>query len=66
MTDLVDRPELRLFLALGIGLLVGVERERSKGEGPSRGAAGQEGNNGKGNEKALGEHGEQYSVGVPA
>ena len=40
MTDLVDRPELRLFLALGIGLLVGVERERSKGEGPSRGAAG--------------------------
>jgi hypothetical protein len=33
---------------------------------PSRGAAGQEGNNGKGNEKAFGEHGEQYSVGVPA
>jgi uncharacterized membrane protein (DUF4010 family) len=40
MIALVDRPELRLFLALGIGLLVGVERERSKGEGPSRGAAG--------------------------
>jgi len=40
VTALVDRPELRLFLALGIGLLVGVERERSKGEGPSRGAAG--------------------------
>lgn len=40
MNDLLDRPELRLLLALGIGLLVGVERERSKGSGPSRGAAG--------------------------
>lgn len=40
MNDLLDRPELRLLLALGIGLLVGVERERSKGQGPSRGAAG--------------------------
>lgn len=40
MNALIDRPELRLFLALGIGLLVGVERERSKGEGPGRRAAG--------------------------
>lgn len=40
MNDLLDRPELRLLLALGIGLLVGIERERSKGSGPSRGAAG--------------------------
>lgn len=40
MNDLLDRPELRLLLALGIGLLVGVERERSKGDGPTRGAAG--------------------------
>lgn len=29
-----------LLLALGIGLLVGLERERRKGEGPQRGAAG--------------------------
>ncbi|MFM1959865.1 MAG: hypothetical protein RL588_1382 [Pseudomonadota bacterium] len=40
MTALVDLPELQLLLALGIGLLVGVERERSKGSGPNRGAAG--------------------------
>lgn len=33
--------ELRgLAVALGVGLLVGVERERRKGEGPGRGAAG--------------------------
>lgn len=31
---------LGLSLALGIGLLVGAERERRKGSGPSRGAAG--------------------------
>ncbi|MFM8376980.1 MAG: MgtC/SapB family protein, partial [Phenylobacterium sp.] len=36
----LEQPELKLLLALGIGLLVGVERERSKGSGPSRGAAG--------------------------
>lgn len=29
-----------LVVALGIGLLIGVERERSKGSGPTRGAAG--------------------------
>src|SRR5260221_8398453 len=29
-----------LAVALGIGLLVGLERERRKGRGPSRGAAG--------------------------
>jgi uncharacterized membrane protein (DUF4010 family) len=31
---------LRLAIALGIGLLIGAERERRKGEGPQRGAAG--------------------------
>ncbi|WP_322819811.1 DUF4010 domain-containing protein [Tepidiforma sp.] len=31
---------LRLAVALGIGLLLGAERERRKGEGPRRGAAG--------------------------
>jgi uncharacterized membrane protein (DUF4010 family) len=31
---------LRLGIALGIGLLIGAERERRKGEGPIRGAAG--------------------------
>ena len=30
----------RLLIALGIGLLLGLERERHKGEGPSRGASG--------------------------
>ena len=30
----------RLAVALGIGLLVGLERERRKGDGPGRGAAG--------------------------
>jgi len=29
-----------LLVALGIGLLIGLERERQKGEGPSRGSAG--------------------------
>lgn len=33
-------PEWRLFTALAIGLLVGMERERSKGTGKSRAAAG--------------------------
>ena len=38
---MIDMDELRgLAVALGIGLLVGVERERRKGEGPERGAAG--------------------------
>ncbi|MFM8753375.1 MAG: MgtC/SapB family protein [Phenylobacterium sp.] len=40
MNALVEQPEFKLLLALGIGLLVGVERERSKGDGPTRGAAG--------------------------
>ncbi len=31
---------LRLAVALGIGLLIGAERERRKGEGPHRAAAG--------------------------
>ncbi len=35
-----DREGLRLAVALGIGLLLGAERERHKGEGPTRGAAG--------------------------
>ncbi len=38
---MVDALTLKgLLAALGIGLLVGIERERSKGEGPSRAAAG--------------------------
>ena len=36
MTD----PVLGLTVALGVGLLLGAERERRKGEGPDRGAAG--------------------------
>jgi uncharacterized membrane protein (DUF4010 family) len=31
---------VRLLVALGVGLLLGLERERRKGEGPTRGAAG--------------------------
>lgn len=31
---------IRLAIALGIGLLIGIERERRKGEGPARAAAG--------------------------
>ena len=31
---------MNLLVALGIGLLLGVERERHKGRGPGRGAAG--------------------------
>ena len=33
-------PVIGLLLALGIGLLIGLERERRKGEGPNRRAAG--------------------------
>lgn len=33
-------PALRLLVALGIGLLIGAERERRKGAGPTRSAAG--------------------------
>ena len=40
MNAFLEQPEFKLLLALGIGLLVGVERERSKGDGPTRGAAG--------------------------
>lgn len=36
----LERPEGRLAIALGIGLLIGAERERRKGEGPSRAGAG--------------------------
>lgn len=35
-----DHLVVRLAIALGIGLLIGVERERRKGEGPSRAPAG--------------------------
>src|SRR5262249_49584123 len=35
-----DNPEWRLAIALAIGLLIGAEREKRKGEGPQRGAAG--------------------------
>jgi uncharacterized membrane protein YhiD involved in acid resistance len=36
----MDAVILNLAVALGIGLLIGVERERRKGEGPSRSSAG--------------------------
>jgi uncharacterized membrane protein (DUF4010 family) len=36
----LDRPEGRLAIALGIGLVIGAERERRKGEGPRRSPAG--------------------------
>ena len=38
--DLLNRPEWRLAVALGIGLIIGAERERRKGRGRNRGAAG--------------------------
>lgn len=38
--DLLELPEGRLAVALGIGLVIGAERERRKGEGPSRHGAG--------------------------
>ena len=37
---ILDPVILNLIVALGIGLLIGAERERRKGEGPSRSAAG--------------------------
>ena len=36
----LDLPEGRLAIALGIGLVIGAERERRKGEGPGREGAG--------------------------
>src|SRR6187549_1896917 len=36
----MDPAILSIAVALGIGLLIGVERERRKGEGPERAAAG--------------------------
>ncbi len=36
----LERPEGRLAIALGIGLVIGAERERRKGEGPVRVGAG--------------------------
>jgi uncharacterized membrane protein (DUF4010 family) len=36
----LERPEGRLAIALGIGLVIGAERERRKGEGPDRSGAG--------------------------
>lgn len=38
--DLLEQPEGRLAVALGIGLVIGAERERRKGEGPIRHGAG--------------------------
>jgi uncharacterized membrane protein (DUF4010 family) len=37
---LFERPDWRLLIALAIGLLIGVERERRKGEGEARAPAG--------------------------
>src|ERR1017187_3609193 len=37
---IIDPVILNLAVALGIGLLIGAERERRKGEGPSRSPAG--------------------------
>jgi uncharacterized membrane protein (DUF4010 family) len=37
---MIAAPWLNFLVAIGIGLLVGIERERSKGEGPSRRPAG--------------------------
>jgi uncharacterized membrane protein (DUF4010 family) len=36
----LDPTILKILVALGVGLIVGAERERRKGEGPTRGAAG--------------------------
>lgn len=36
----LDHPYASWTVALGLGLLIGVERERRKGEGPGRGSAG--------------------------
>ncbi|UTD27538.1 MgtC/SapB family protein [Bradyrhizobium sp. WD16] len=38
--DVADSVIVKLAVALGIGLLIGLERERRKGEGPQRAAAG--------------------------
>ena len=38
--ELSDPTLLGFVIALGIGLLIGIDRERHKGEGPSREAAG--------------------------
>lgn len=38
--DLFARPEWRVLVALAIGLLIGIERERHKGAGPRRAPAG--------------------------
>jgi uncharacterized membrane protein (DUF4010 family) len=40
MTQLLDRPEWRLLVALAIGFLIGSERERRKGDGAAREPAG--------------------------
>lgn len=40
MPDLAGLPVLGIAVALGCGLLIGLERERRKGEGPDRAAAG--------------------------
>jgi uncharacterized membrane protein (DUF4010 family) len=40
MTMIANSPVMSAAVALGIGLLVGAERERRKGEGPARAAAG--------------------------
>lgn len=40
MPDLSGLPVLGIAVALGCGLLIGLERERRKGEGPDRAAAG--------------------------
>jgi hypothetical protein len=39
-TRLMGYPWFNFAVALGLGLLIGLERERSKGEGPTRGPAG--------------------------
>src|SRR5687767_5232134 len=39
-TNHIDPAWLNLGVALAIGLLIGIERERSKGDGPRRGVAG--------------------------
>src|SRR5687767_12792192 len=40
MSPLPDHLLIRLGVALGVGLLIGIERERSKGQGPGREVAG--------------------------
>ena len=37
--ELSDQTLLGFVIALGIGLLIGIDRERRKGEGPTRAAA---------------------------